>query len=128
MEKISLPFLDYLGARLLEHEDGRAVVGLEVKDVHLQHLGFVHGGVISTLSDNTGWYAVMSCLPEGHTSVTIEIKINYLKPATGTHLKCVGEVIRKGRTQAFVKVEVLSDDKLVAYATGTYAILEDRAG
>ncbi|MFZ5658296.1 MAG: PaaI family thioesterase [Pseudomonadota bacterium] len=121
---MSLPFLEHMGARLVDLGEGRARVGLDIEAWHLQHLGFVHGGVISTLSDNTGWYAAMSKLPAGRTSVTTEIKINYLKPAQGRYLEARARVLRRGKTLAFVVVEVYCDEQMIAYATGSYAILE----
>lgn len=120
---IRLPFLDHLGAKVEELGEGFAVLRLEVKDYHLQHLGYVHGGVISSLADNTGWYAVLVSLPENHTTVTIEIKVNYLKPALGGILRARGKVLRLGKRVAFAVIEVLQEGELIAYATGTYAVL-----
>lgn len=125
MNDIIFPFLEHTGAKLKSYEKGKAEVELHTQPHHLQHLGFIHGGVISTLLDNTGWYAAVSNLDKGYTAVTMEIKINYLKPASGKHLIATGEVKRQGRTTSFVTIELKDDGKLVAYATGTYAILKE---
>ena len=125
MNDIIFPFLEHTGAKLKSYEKGKAEVELHTQPHHLQHLGFIHGGVISTLLDNTGWYATVSNLDKGYTAVTMEIKINYLKPASGKHLIATGEVKRQGRTTSFVTIELKDDGKLVAYATGTYAILKE---
>ncbi len=125
MTDIIFPFLEHTGAKLKSYEKGKAEVELHTQPHHLQHLGFIHGGVISTLLDNTGWYAAVSNLDKGYTAVTMEIKINYLKPASGKHLIATGEVKRQGRTTSFVTIELKDDGKLVAYATGTYAILKE---
>jgi len=124
--KVNLPFLQHLGARLLHISSGEARLGLLVEDYHLQHLGYVHGGVISSLADNTGWFAVISDLPEDKTSVTIEIKVNYLKPAVKGELLAVGRLLKRGKKVAFAVVEVWQGSELVAYATGTYAVLENK--
>lgn len=123
MRDIKFPFLEHMGANLKSYEKGKAEVELFTKDYHLQHLGFVHGGVISTLMDNTGWYAAMSNLEEDKTAVTMEIKVNYLKPVKGEYLVAKAEVKREGRTTSFVTIELICEEKLVAYATGTYAVL-----
>ncbi|ACN98795.1 PaaI family thioesterase [Sulfurihydrogenibium azorense] len=120
----NLPFLEHIGAKVEELSKERAVLSVEIENYHLQHLGFVHGGVISSLADNTGWYAVISNLPEEKTCVTIEIKINYLRPAKKGTLKAIGKVLKIGKSVAFAVVEITFNDELVAYATGTYAILE----
>jgi len=123
LKDIKFPFLEHTGASLKSYDKGKAEVELFTKPYHLQHLEFIHGGVISTLMDNTGWYAAMSSLQEGQTAVTMEIKINYLKPAKGKYLLAKAEVKRAGRTTSFVTIELTCEEKLVAYATGTYAIL-----
>ena len=126
MEAIKFPFLEHTGAELKRYEKGKAEVELHTRPHHLQHLGFIHGGVISTLMDNTGWYAAVSNLEMGFTAVTMEIKINYLKPASGKHLLATAEVKRQGRTTSFVTIELHDEGKLVAFATGTYAVLAEK--
>jgi len=125
MKAINFPFLEHTGAELKFAEEGEAELELHVRPYHLQHLGFIHGGVISTLMDNTGWYAAVSNLDDGYTAVTMEIKINYLKPASGKHLLATAKVKRQGRKTSFVIIELHDEGKLVAFATGTYAILEE---
>ena len=125
MKAINFPFLEHTGAELKFAEEGEAELELHVRPYHLQHLGFIHGGVISTLMDNTGWYAAVSNLGDGYTAVTMEIKINYLKPASGKHLLATAKVKRQGRKTSFVIIELHDEGKLVAFATGTYAILEE---
>ncbi|TDA69050.1 PaaI family thioesterase [Sulfuricurvum sp. IAE1] len=126
MHEIKFPFLEHIGGKLIRYEQGSAEVELQTMPYHLQHLGFIHGGVISTLMDNTGWYAAVSNLPEGFTSVTMEIKINYLKPASGEHLRALGKVLRQGKKTSFVTIELHDGENLVAFATGTYAVLEEK--
>jgi uncharacterized protein (TIGR00369 family) len=126
MKEIYFPFLEHTGAKLKDFTHGQANVELYVEPYHLQHKGFVHGGVISTLMDNTGWYAAVSNLDAGFTAVTMEIKINYLKPALGKYLLASASVKRQGRTTTFVTIELFDEKEvLVAYATGTYAVIAD---
>ncbi len=124
MHDIKFPFLEHVGARLAEASEGYARVELAVQEYHLQHLGFVHGGVISTLLDNTGWYAAMTLLNEGQTSVTMQINIDYLKPAMGSQLVCEARVVKPGRSKAFVEIRMTdAAQKLIAFATGNYAVI-----
>lgn len=124
--KDDIDFLKYIGAEVIDFGDGYAQLAFEVQSYHKQHLGVVHGGAIATLADHTGWYAVISELDTGFTSVTIEIKINYLKPAKGDILRAEAKVVNRTKRTAFVTVEIFSKDLLVAYATGTYAIIDER--
>ena len=62
-----------------------------------QQHGFVHGGVIATLADHTAGGAARSV--SGKKDVlTVEFKINYLRPATGDRLRCTASVLRAGKS------------------------------
>lgn len=124
IEKEDIDFLKYIGGELKELSSGYAQVAFDIKDHHKQSHGTVHGGAIATLADHTGWYAVMSKLKETLTCVTIELKVNYLKPAKGTHLEAKAKVINTTKRTAFTTVEIFCKDLLIAYATATYAIIE----
>lgn len=124
--KDDIDFLKHIGGEIIDFGDGYAQLGFEIQSYHMQHLGVVHGGAIATLADHTGWYAVISQLDNNFTSVTIEIKINYLKPARGDILTATAQVVNRTKRTAFVTIEIFAKDTLVAYATGTYAIVNDR--
>lgn len=124
--KDDIDFLKHIGGELVDFGNGYAQLAFEIQPFHKQHLGVVHGGAIATLADHAGWYAVISEVENGYTSATIEIKINYLKPANGDILTAVANVVNRTKRTAFVTIEVFAKNLLVAYATGTYAIIEDR--
>lgn len=127
MTDIKFPFFEHVGAKLQHISGGYAVTELEIKEYHLQHLGFVHGGVISTMLDNTGWYAAMSQLEEGDTSVTMQINIDYLKPSKCDKLICKATVVQKGKRRSFVEIKLYDDcDSLIATATGNYAVIQKK--
>lgn len=126
MEEIKFPFLEHVGAKLVFAKDGTATTKIDIESYHLQHLGFVHGGVISTLLDNTGWYAVMSSLDEDHTCVTMQINIDYLKTSTKQKLTCTGKVIQPGKRKSFAQIQIYDEqNRVIAHATGNYAILKN---
>ena len=55
---------------------------------------------------------------------TINIRIDYLKPAVGDALTAVARVRRTGRTVTVVDIDVMNEqDQLVALGRGTYATL-----
>ncbi len=121
-----IDFLEYIGGELIDLGDGYAQLAFEIQAHHTQHLGVVHGGAIATLADHCGWYAVISELDKGFTSVTIELKINYLKPAKGEILMAEAKVVNRTKRTAFATIEIFAKDTLVAFATGTYSIINEK--
>lgn len=118
------PFWDLLGMRETEMKDGHAEVQLDITDNLLQRRGSVHGGVLATMIDASIGSAVRSTLEEGEGSVTVEIKVNYLKPAKGRLLVAKALLSKRGRTLAVGQSEVWDDkDHLVATGTGTFIII-----
>ena len=115
------PFSQLLGAVLTQFEKGKAEITLNIFDKILQQHGFVSGGAISYLADNALTFAGGSVLGD---SVTVEYKINYLKPAVGEKLVARATVMSSGRTQAVCECKIYSvnqqqEEKLVAAAQGT---------
>jgi len=62
--------------------------------------------------------------------LTVEFKINFLRPAGGDRLRCWGHVLRAGKTLAVAESEIFaaasSDEKLVAKATITLALVPEQ--
>jgi uncharacterized protein (TIGR00369 family) len=81
-----------------------------------------HGGPIASFVDTVGDFAIGMLLGGGVP--TINIRIDYLKPAVGDSLTAVARVRRTGRTVTVVDIDVMNEqDQLVAMGRGTYATL-----
>jgi uncharacterized protein (TIGR00369 family) len=80
-----------------------------------------HGGAIASLIDIAGDYALLARL--GHGVPTIDLRIDYLRPAIDTELIARAVVRKLGRTIAVVDVEVtVNSGKTVALGRGTYGV------
>lgn len=114
------PFSQLLGTQLDRFEPGQAVLSLVIRDELKQQHGFLHGGVVSYLADNALTYAGGSVLGD---SLTVEYKINYLRPAIGERLIARASVLSAGKRQAVCQCEVFAlangEEKRVAVAQGT---------
>lgn len=117
----SQPFSVDVGTELLSFSEGRVELRLSVQPRLLQQHGFVHGGVVSYLADNALTFAGGSRL--SGRIVTSEMKINYIRPATGEALIARAECLHAGRTQAIVRCEIFAvrdgQEYLCAAAQGT---------
>jgi uncharacterized protein (TIGR00369 family) len=125
-----VPFLVDLGARLTVARSGLAESVLDVAPRHGQQDGFVHAGVMATLADHTAGAAAGTVLRPDQGVLSIEFKVNLLRPATGSRLRCRAQVLRPGRTVSVVEAEVFSETpgsaepRLCAKATVTLAVVE----
>jgi uncharacterized protein (TIGR00369 family) len=124
MDKQCFNFLDYIGCVVEQSDKEGAVLSIKIGQEHLQHMGYIHGGVISTLADNTGWFVIEPYLAKKQTAMTQELTVNYLYPGKADTLKAVGKLIKMGKRTAFVNVELFCDEKLVATSTSHLAILD----
>ena len=118
----AVPFLDLIGARLLDAGDGRARFELTVAEHHLRTLGLLHGGVTATLLDTVMGAAATTRAPRTHHVVTVQLSVNYVRPAwKGERLVAAAEVQHGGRQTAVARGELrTADGQLVALGTGTF--------
>lgn len=117
----SMPFNDHLGIELLEAEDGHAVGRLPLAEEHSSnpHRMIAHGGVTYALADTVAGAAAVSA--NFTVTPTIDMRIDYLSPATGGTLHAEAEVLRNGSNVATVEVNITDEEGTdIATARGTY--------
>jgi uncharacterized protein (TIGR00369 family) len=116
-------FIGHLGIKLLEVSPGICKIQLVTNDDHQQQHGFVHAGVLATLADHAAGGAARTSVPDGYDVITIEFKINFLRPAPTGTLTCVGRVLRAGRTVVTAESEVFAGGALVSKLISTLAVI-----
>ena len=95
-----------IGAELAALGPGRCTVAVSFSEKVGQQHGFFHGGVIGAVADTAGGYAALSLLPAGSEVVTLEYKVNFLRPAAGDRLLAEGSVLRAGRSVTVTRADV----------------------
>jgi uncharacterized protein (TIGR00369 family) len=123
----SLPHCRYLGMQLtaLSTERVEMFVPYAENLIGNPKTGVVHGGVITTLLDTLGGLAVMAAAPEGRPVATLDLRIDYLKPATpGMNIRGVAECYKLTASVAFVRGHAFHEDTSdpIAHCTGTFMI------
>ena len=93
----SANFVRDLDIRLDKFAEGICETSMVVQERMRQQHGFVHGGVIATMADHTAGGAARSVSGDKDV-LTVEFKINYLRPAIGDRLRCTATVLRAGKT------------------------------
>lgn len=118
------PFIKLLGLKIEALEHGLCLSRLDINDNLLNKHKVVHGGVIYSMADISMGVAVYSTLKKDDETATVEIKINYLKPAKTKSLICEAKVIQKGKNIVVLEAEVKSENTLIAKAQGTFSIFK----
>ena len=125
-------FVGDLGIRLKDLGPGWCESFLEVAPKHGQQDGYVHAGVQATIADHTAGGAAGTLAAEDDLVLSVEFKINFLRPALGERLRCRAAVLRQGRTLIVAESEVFAghdgNEKLVSKAMVTLALVPAAPG
>jgi uncharacterized protein (TIGR00369 family) len=116
------PFHRLLGLAVVRSGDGEVEMRLAWQEAlgRSDDSDWYHGGVLSALVDIAGDYAVAARL--GRWVATIDLRVDYLRPARRGDLTAVGRVVKVGRTVAVADVEVRdAQGALVAVGRAAYA-------
>lgn len=116
-------FIKELGIKPLEVKKGYVKTSVAVKPLHMQQHNFIHAAVIAAIADHSAGAAGTTLIDNNKELLTIEFKINFLKPGVGNTLYCESKVIRGGKTIIVAESNVYSDttgaDILIAKAIVT---------
>ncbi|GAB3542246.1 hypothetical protein GCM10027343_13910 [Noviherbaspirillum agri] len=108
---------------------GQIRIEAEPDDECMNPMHTVHGGYLATLLDAAMSASVHSLLEAGQRFTTVEMKVNFMKPALPfSSLRATGTVTKAGRRIAFAEGRVYSaKDELVASGCATCLIWEEHA-
>lgn len=121
-------FVGDVGIHMTDCGVGWVEAAVDILPRHAQQNGFVHAGVQTTLADHTAGAAAGMLAPEGFTVLTLEFKVNLLRPAVCERLLCRAEVLKAGRQVSVVESEVFAmiegEKRLFSKATVTMAVVQ----
>jgi uncharacterized protein (TIGR00369 family) len=116
------PFHRLIGLEMVRAEDGTVEMRLPWRDELGRADGsdWFHGGVISALIDIAGDYAIASKLGRGVP--TIDLRVDYLRPARRGDLRALARAVKVGRTVGVADVELRdANDAVVAIGRCAYS-------
>ncbi len=115
------PYHQWLGLTVTEVGDGEITIDVPWRDEFVVNPegGYIHGGILATLVDLTADWAIATKL--GRPFPTVDMRVDYHRPAVKTRLRAKGRIVRLGST--FTTAEATVEDeagKLLASGRGTY--------
>ncbi len=121
------PFWNLLGMEILDIKKGWAKIRLPFADKLTNPLGIAHGGAVFSPADSAIGLALIGMVEKGETIITVEMKINYLKPFSKGEIIAEAKIVHKGSHVAVGEVNVKNGQKeLVAKGVATYMILKKK--
>lgn len=121
------PFYQLLNMKIEEVRQNYARLSIKIDRKHIQFLKTVHGGVIASLADSAAAWAIYGSDDLVGVPVTVEMKINFLKPVKSGRLVAEARNVHEGSTIFVSDVEVKNGEgDLVAKSLVTYYLLKKR--
>ena len=117
-----------IGAELSRVEPGVIEITLPYRADLTQQHGYLHAGIVTTIGDSACGYAAYSLMPPNSEVLSVEFKVNLLRPAKGRQFLASAEVVKSGKTLTVVRADVFGIDEegkreLVATMLGTMICL-----
>jgi uncharacterized protein (TIGR00369 family) len=106
----------------IDGDRGTIEVKFEAKPEFLNPAGQVQGGFLAAMLDDTMGPALVATLDAGEFAPTVNLNVQFHRPAKVGALKGIGRVVMRGKEICQLSGELLQDDKVVATATATAVI------
>ena len=120
-------YMAELGVERTLWKPGVSRLELTLTENHLNKGGVAHGGIHMILLDSALGSALVASLKIEEWCATTQLTTSFLAPARpGERLVAEGRVVRRGKHVAHLAGEVKVGDRLVATASGTWAIWSNR--
>ncbi len=122
------PYHEWLGVRLAALDPDKVTIEMpwRAEFVSSRRGGYAHGGVLASLIDLAADYAVAAQL--GHGLPTVDLRVDYHRPAMPGTLRAEGRVVKLGRTVATADATILdAAGKLIASGRGVFLVQGEAA-
>lgn len=108
----------------VDPEAGTIEVAFEAGEQFLNPAGVIQGGFLAAMLDDTLGPALVATLDDGQFAPTLDLHVQFLRPARPGRLIGRGRIVQRGAEVCFLAGELLGPNgKPVAVATATARIL-----
>jgi uncharacterized protein (TIGR00369 family) len=118
------PFVNHVGPILqaIENPPGTMLLGLQVEKIHINTMGFMHGGMIATVCDSAMARAMHTRLQR--RTVTLRMSLEYFDPIKhGDFIEAQARLVDHDEEVAHTECEVRVGASLCARGTGVFRLL-----
>ena len=124
---LNMPFIQVLNVSEIDIEKGTGIIRMQMNDTHLNTNHSLHGGVLATLLDTVSGISVRSLLDSSRTAATVNISVNYVRPAFEGEIMAKGKVKTIGKNISTVEAEVFDQNNvLLANSIATFVVIDKK--
>ena len=121
----AVAFTRNLGFTLSGIGDGQCSINVPFQEAFERPGGIVSGQVFMAAADVAMWLAIKTKLGLADTSVTAEMKTNFLGAAKNHGFRCTAKILKVGRRLIYGMAECVdSTGRLLTHSTVTYIRVE----
>jgi uncharacterized protein (TIGR00369 family) len=126
----AIPFHTWLGMRLEHIEHGKVIMRMPFREEMVGDVArpALHGGIVAALIDAAAGAAAITYTEPVDRTNTVDLRIDYLRPAPKSDLLATAYVVRGGSRFSVVDVVVEIEgegQKPIAQGRGVFAIRKD---
>lgn len=123
-QTIGAGYTAWCGVRMLELKAGFARLGLTPRAEMLTPWGTMNGCVLNSLVEISAFYALLTELGPEELPITNDIFLQHVRPLPAdADYELTGQILRKGKTMAWLEATVLVDGKPCTYARLTKTLV-----
>lgn len=101
--------MQLLGASLKQVAPGAVDIVLPFRKDLTQQDGYIHAGILTTVADSACGYAAYTLMPAGAEVLSVEFKVNLLRPAAGETFIAEARVVKAGKTLTVTSCDVYGE-------------------
>jgi len=125
---LDVPLHRFLGLELADPADPPAGIVLPVGPAALNNAAVLHGGIVAALLDVAAYVRLLPDLAPDENAVTHDATCSLVRAvADGARVLLRADLVRRGRTLAFLRSEATVDGTVVAVGSVTKSLLVARA-
>lgn len=111
----------YIGIDIVENDQEQRGVQIKNTENLKQVYGNIHGGIIAMAIDAAMGVAVNEAIGPDQSAVTVELKVNYLRPVFNSDLFAFAKLVKQGKQLLTGTVEVHDEENhLIAIGISTF--------
>ena len=96
--------------KIKELNKEKCILEYEIKEDGLNPMGIVHGGVLFGLADTSAGILASNL---GHNPLTLNVSMDFIRPAKSKKILAIASVLKKGKTIGFFEVKIIDENELL---------------